>query len=65
MRTVLRLAEKLPEDDTPQKLEDTRKQFDKWVAPLEKRRPARGPSRDSREAINVILKHIDKNGKNF
>ena len=65
MRTVLRLAEKLPEDDTPQELEATRKQFDKWVVSLEKRRPARGPSRDSREAIDIILKHIDKHGQNL
>jgi len=65
MRDVLRLAAELPKDETQQELEAMRKQFDEWVASLEKRRPAHGPARDIREAIDVILYHIKKHGQNL
>ena len=65
MRDVLRLTAELPEYETEQDLEDMREQFDTWIASLEKRRPSRGPARDIREAIDVILKHIKNHGKNL
>lgn len=65
MRDLLRLAAGLPEDETQQEIEDMRKQFEKWVASLNERRPARGPARDIREAIDVILEHIKKHGRNL
>ncbi len=65
MRDVLRLAEIFPKDETQQELEDMHIQFKKWIASIEKRRPSRGPARDIREAIDVILKHIEKHGQNL
>jgi len=65
MRRVLRLVSELPEDETHQELEDMRHQFDKWVASLKERRPARGPAQHIREAIDIILEHIEKHGENL
>ena len=65
MRRVLRLVSELPEDETLQELEDMRHQFDKWVASLKERRPARGPAQHIREAIDIILEHIEKHGENL
>jgi hypothetical protein len=65
LRDVLRLAADLPQDDTEQSLTAMREQLDKLVASLAKRRPTRGPAQDTREAIDVILTHIDDHGKNL
>jgi hypothetical protein len=65
MRNVLRLAAELPEGQTEKELEEMRRQFDKWVASLEKRRPACGPAQDTRKAIDIILNHIEKHGENL
>ncbi len=65
LRTVLRLATVYPDDDTEQKLTQMRDQLDALVASLAKRRPARGPAQDVREAIDVILTHIDDHGQNL
>ena len=65
MRDVLRLAAKLPKDETSRELDDIRDHFDKWVADLEEGRPKRGPAQDIRDAIDIILKHIQKHGKNL
>jgi hypothetical protein len=65
LRTVLRLASVYPEDETEQELTQMRDQLDKRVASLARRRPARGPAQDIREAIDVILRHIDDHGNNL
>ena len=39
--------------------------LDERVASLKKRRPERGPAQDIREAIDIILKHIDTHGANL
>jgi hypothetical protein len=65
MRDLLRLAGKLPQDETQQEIEDMRNQFDTWVTSLKQRRPARGPAPDIREAIDVILGHIETHGPNL
>jgi hypothetical protein len=65
MRDLLRLATELPQEETPQEIEDMRKQFDNWIASLEKRRSARGSTRDIHEAVDVILKHNKKHGRNL
>ncbi len=65
LRTVLRLATVYPDDETEQDLTQMRGRLDEFVASLAKRRPARGPAQDVREAIDVILKHIDDHGKNL
>lgn len=63
LRGVLRVAATLPEDETVHDLELMREQLDKLVASLKKRRPSRGPARDSREAIDLILEHIETHGE--
>jgi hypothetical protein len=65
LRTVLRLASVYPDDETEQDLTQMRDQLDKLVASLAKRRPARGPAQDVREAIDVILRHLDDHGNNL
>jgi len=65
MRSVLRIASELPEDETEQELEDMRHQFDKWVSTLKERRPTRGPAQHIREAIDIILKHVEDHGENL
>ena len=65
MRDILRLAGELPEHETQQEIEDMRNPFDTWVASLKQRRPARGPASDIREAIDIVLGHIEKHGPNL
>ena len=65
LRTVLRLATVVPDDETEHDLTRMRDRLDEFVASLAERRPARGPAQDVREAIDVILKHIDDHGKNL
>ncbi len=65
LRAVLRLASSMPEDETEQDLEQMRTRLDRLVASLRQRRPARGPAQDTREAIDLILDHLDTHGKNL
>lgn len=65
LRMVLRLATVYPDDETKQDLTQMRGQLDELVASLAKRRPARGPAQDVREAIDIILTHIDDHGQNL
>jgi len=65
LRAVLRLASSMPEDETERDLEQMRTRLDRLVASLRQRRPARGPAQDTREAIDLILQHIDTHGKNL
>jgi hypothetical protein len=65
LRAVLRMAESLPEKETDQDLNQMCDEFDKWVVLLRQRRPARGPAVDIRDAIDIILKHIDSHGDNL
>jgi hypothetical protein len=62
---VLRLAADLPDDETEKSLAAMREKLDTLVAYLTRRRPARGPAQDMREAIDVILTHIDNHGENL
>ncbi len=43
-------------------LRDSRKAVETLAADLRQRRPARGPAKDQRQAIDVILKHIQDHG---
>jgi hypothetical protein len=65
LRGVLRMAKSIPKTETMQDLGHVREQLDRWVASLRLRRPARGPSQDLREAIDLILKHIETHGGNL
>jgi len=62
MRTVLRLGATPPQDETSYDLDQMRQQLDTWADSLRQRRPARGPAQDTREAIDVILTHLDTHG---
>ena len=65
LRGVLRLATAPQEDETEHDLERMQKKLNELVASLKKRRPERGPAQDIREAIDIILKHIDIHGANL
>jgi hypothetical protein len=65
LRAVLRLATSRPEIETARNLEQMREQLEKLVASLRQRRPTRGPAQDRREAIDVILRHIEVHGQNL
>jgi len=65
LRDKLRLASKLPENESEDDLKAMQKDFEKWISSLEKRRPKRGPSQDIRNAIDIILKHVDTHGNNL
>jgi hypothetical protein len=59
LRTVLRLEEKNP---TPKKLNAIQAALQRLVASLSKERPERGPAKDTRQAIDLILAHVDRHG---
>ena len=65
LRGVLRLAAILQKDETEQDLDRMRERLDELVASLKKRRPERGPAQDIREAIDIVLKHIETHGANL
>jgi len=62
MRGVLRLQATTPEDVTSHVLDQIHRQLDTWADSLRQRRPTRGPAQDTREAIDVILTHLDTHG---
>ena len=62
LRQVLRMVATEPEGETVDDLELMHCQLDELVGSLRERRPARGPAQDTREAIDLILKHIDTHG---
>ena len=62
LRKVLRLTASLPEDETTHDIEQMREQLDQLTASLLQRRPTRGPTQDTRDAIDIILKHIATHG---
>jgi hypothetical protein len=62
LRDQLRLAKELPEKESMEDLDEMRHQFEAWTAALENRRPKRGPGKDIRAAVDIILNHIDTHG---
>lgn len=46
-------------------LQDIRKAIKKLIALLRKRRPDRGPARDIRDAIDIVLKHFERHGSSL
>jgi len=65
MRDQLRLAKELPKKESIEDLDEMRHQFEAWTAALVNRRPKRGPGKDIRDAIDILLKHIDTHGDNL
>jgi hypothetical protein len=66
LRTDLRLVVK-SEQTNPQpavqELRDIRKAVEELEVSLRQRRPERGPAKDMRQAIDIILTHLDRHGK--
>jgi len=65
LRDKLRLAKGLPEKESVEDLDVMRNQFEAWTDALENRCPKRGPGKDIRDAVDIILKHIDTHGDNL
>jgi hypothetical protein len=59
LRGVLRIVAALPENETAEDLDEMRTELDDFQASLRDGRPARGPAKDTREAIDTILNHIE------
>jgi hypothetical protein len=67
LRRALRLEEKDQAPGTTSereagKLNDVRSAVEKLITSLRKRRPERGPAKDLRTAIDLILSHLDRHG---
>ena len=65
LRGVLRMVATEPEEETVDDLNQMHDQLDKLVASLKERKPTRGPAKDNREAIDLILEHIKTHGENL
>jgi len=52
------VSETLTSDQAAAQLGDIRQQVENLTASLEKRRPKRGPAKDTRNAIDLILRHL-------
>ena len=66
LRSALRLVVKSkqtgPQPAIPE-LRDIRKAVEEFEVSLRQRRPERGPVKDMRQAIDIILTHLDRHGK--
>lgn len=65
LRGVLRVVATEPADETVDDLDQMHEQLEALVASLWERRPARGPAQDTRDAIDIILQHVDTHGDNL
>ena len=62
LRGVLRCSSTIADDQTLDDLSNMQKNLDDFINSLRHRRPSRGPAKDTREAIDLILDHLDKHG---
>jgi hypothetical protein len=68
LRTALRLysSDNGVQEQTPgtceQEMQDIRAAVEQLTLSLEQRRPRRGPAQDTRQAIDLILAHLDRHG---
>jgi hypothetical protein len=51
-----------PPEQAAAELQDIRKSLDTLTRSLRQRRPERGPAQDTRQAIDIILDHLEKHG---
>jgi len=65
LRSVLRIVATPAVDETDTDLVRMQEQLDALVSSLNDRRPSRGPAQDTRNAIQIILDHIDTHGDNL
>ena len=49
-------------EDSAKQLRDICEDLRHWVSSLRQRRPERGPAKDTREAIDLILDHMERHG---
>jgi len=59
LRTALRLEDK---DSTIEKLNDVQSAIKRLTDALRKERPQRGPAKDMRQAIDLVLSHLQRHG---
>ena len=57
-RSKINVSKTLTSDQAAAELRDIRQQVENLTVSLEKRRPKRGPAKDTRNAIDLILRHI-------
>ena len=57
-RSKINVSKTLTSDQVAADLRDIRQQVENLTVSLEKRRPKRGPAKDTRNAIDLILRHI-------
>jgi hypothetical protein len=65
LRDALRLKCKpppLPGAETEETLRNVKTALDDWTRSLRERRPGRGPAQDMRQAIDLILAHLERHG---
>ena len=55
----------LSEEEAAAELRDIHAGLDRLTADLRERRPARGPAQDMRQAIDIVLAHLTRHGKNL
>lgn len=60
LRAALRLEDKTPA--TTKKLNDVQSAIERLTDSLRQERPQRGPAKDTRQAIDLILDHLDRHG---
>jgi hypothetical protein len=65
LRGVLRIVASAPGNETASDLEQMHEQLEALVTSLKQRRPARGPAQDTRDAIDIIINHIETHGDNL
>ena len=74
LRTALRLKAKVApsfaasatsEQEQRDEIRDVRKAVRAFRTCIEKRRPARGPAQDMRQAIDLVLEHLDRHGSSL
>lgn len=72
LRSALRLEDKRSPSEAGnspelavQKLNDVQSAIETLTASLRTERPARGPAKDVRQAIDVVLSHLDRHGANL
>ena len=73
LRGVLRLEPKPSQESGPApsaekaaaELSDIRRALDRFKRSLRRRRPARGPAEDTRQAIDLVLEHLKRHGRSL
>jgi hypothetical protein len=65
LRNTLRLVINESKNETEREIHEINSQLNTFTQSLMERRSKRGPDRDSREAIDLILAHFDRHGGNL